>query len=80
MTEPKFQTLDLVEKSVGDYDFAGRVVTIFRKLGRDLQPDPNGPWRYVVQNKDGIVMILNDDQLTTRMTPTAEKLLGDDRT
>jgi hypothetical protein len=69
MTEPKFQTHDWVEKIVGDYDFVGRVVTVFRKLGRDLNPDPDGAWRYVVQNRDGILMILNVEQLTALATP-----------
>jgi hypothetical protein len=63
MTEPEFKMLDPVEKTVGDYYFVGRVVIVFRKLGRDLTPDPDGPWRYVVQNQDGILMILNADQL-----------------
>jgi hypothetical protein len=63
MAEPEFKMLDLVEKTVGDYFFVGRVVIAFRKFARDLTPDPDGPWRYVVQNQDGILMILNADQL-----------------
>jgi hypothetical protein len=63
MTEPEFKALDPVEKTVGDYSFVGRVVIVFRKLGRDLTTDPDGPWRYVVQNQDGILMILNAEQL-----------------
>ena len=61
--EPEFKTDDLVEKTVGDYYFLGRVVTVFRKLDGDLKPDPDGPWRYVVQNADGILMIYNAEQL-----------------
>jgi hypothetical protein len=72
MTEPKFQPLDLVEKIVGDYDFVGRIVTIFRKLGRNLEPDPDGAWRYVVQNRDGIVMILNDDQIARQASASSQ--------
>jgi hypothetical protein len=63
VAEPEFKVHDAVEKTVGDYYFAGRVVVVFRKLGRDLTPDPDGPWRYVVQNPDGVLMIYNADQL-----------------
>ena len=66
MTEPEFKVLDAVEKTVGDYYFAGRVVTAFRKLSDDLEPDPEGPWRYVVQNRDGVLMIYNADQLNRK--------------
>ena len=63
MAEPEFKVHDAVEKTVGDYYFAGRVVVVFRKFGRDLKPDPDGAWRYVVQNPDGILMIYNAEQL-----------------
>lgn len=73
MTEPEFKVLDLVEKTVGDYYFVGRVVDAFRKLGHDLMPDPDGPWRYVVQNRDGVLMIYNAEQISARTEEPGER-------
>jgi len=48
---------DFVAKLGGDYIFKGRVVAVFDKLGGE------GVQRVVVQNGDGVLMIMNPGQL-----------------
>lgn len=50
-----FMRGDIVVKDTGDYNFRGIVVGRFRKR--------SGTPRYVVENEDGILHILNDRQL-----------------
>jgi hypothetical protein len=65
MTEPykfpEFEVGDRVEKLSGDYQFSGRVAASFRKL--DDADQSSGPWRYVVQDSRGVLMIMNAKQL-----------------
>lgn len=46
---------DRVIKEGGDYRFEGEIVSIFKKK--------SGVWRYVVENDDGMLMIMNATQL-----------------
>lgn len=55
----EFKEGDWVVKLSGDYYFRGEVVAVFQKLN-------DGPWRYVVQNEDGVLHIFSDKQLTLR--------------
>lgn len=45
----------IVEKTAGDYTFAGVIVAAFKKH--------SGHWRYVVENDAGILHIFNGRQL-----------------
>lgn len=66
----KFRVGDRVIKDRGDYTFEGIVVAAFRKIDKvkldspreELQL-PTGPWRYVAQNREGILHIYSDAQL-----------------
>lgn len=51
----EFSVKDKVEKHVGDYKFEGVVVSAFQKV--------SGKWRYVVENRDGILHIFSAKQL-----------------
>lgn len=51
----KFQVGDSVEKNSGDYFYEGVVVSRFQKL--------SGAVRYVIENEDGVLMIMNEGQL-----------------
>lgn len=53
---------DLVYKNTGDYTFRGIIVAVFQKLG--------GEWRVVVENTEGILMILNERQLVRAKEPS----------
>lgn len=57
---------DEVEKTTGDYYFKGTIVSQFLKLdGKNT--------RYVVENKDGILLIMNEKQLNKcNTTPQAQ--------
>jgi hypothetical protein len=68
---PAFTRGDYVAKAGGDYEFAGRVVSAWRKFQRDDfdQPEPTGPWRYNVQNREGLVHIFNGSQLRRTEKP-----------
>jgi hypothetical protein len=59
MTEPldvqRFAVGDEVIKDVGDYIFCGWIVAAFRKRSQH--------WRYVVENADGVLMIMSQNQL-----------------
>lgn len=46
---------DEVQKTGGDYKFYGIVVSAFTKI--------NGRPRYVVENRDGMLFIFNEQQL-----------------
>ena len=50
-----FSVGDKVEKTAGDYRFCGVVVSAFQKR--------SGPWRYVVENDDGMLFVFNATQL-----------------
>jgi hypothetical protein len=52
---------DEVVKDGGDYVFHGFVVAAFRK--REKDGTHTGPYRYVVQNLDGVLMIMNAGQI-----------------
>lgn len=52
---------DVVAKLFGDYEFEGRVVSVFRKFDKDGGQE--GPERIVVQNWQGILHIFNPKQL-----------------
>ncbi len=54
--EAKYRPGQQVYKGVGDYRFAGVVVSAFRKL--------SGNVRYVVENADGILHIFSESQLS----------------
>lgn len=58
-----FEEGDYVKKTTGDYTFAGVVVSAFRKYDKELKKQ-TGPWRYAVQNTDGLVHIFNGRQLS----------------
>lgn len=65
--EQKFKVGDRVIKDKGDYVFRGTVVSAFRKItpgeyGCVNQP-MEGPWRYVAQNRDGILHVFSDAQI-----------------
>lgn len=66
-----FAVGDYVEKIGGDYEFLGRVVSVFRKFCRhDFREGvPTGPARCVVQNIDGVVHIFNESQIKKRFGP-----------
>lgn len=49
---------DFVEKQSGDYSFAGKVVSIFKKL--------SGQTRIVVEDDRGLLFIFNESQLIVR--------------
>lgn len=51
-----------VQKSGGDYSFEGRIVAAFQKWNRELTRQ-GGAWRYVVQNREGLLHIFNGNQL-----------------
>jgi len=59
-----FKVSDRVRKCVGDYRFCGTVVAAFDKL--------SGERRYVVENTDGLLMILNSGQLEGAECPAEE--------
>lgn len=50
-----YEVFDRVEKVSGDYKYRGTIVARFRKL--------TGAVRYVVENEDGMLMIMNSTQL-----------------
>jgi len=52
----KYGVGDQVKKVTGDYLFYGTVVAVFRKLKSDTI-------RYVVEDKRGLLMIMNEGQL-----------------
>lgn len=58
MTERSPAVGDKVEKSGGDYFFAGHVVAVFPKL--------SGVLRYVVEDERGLLFIFNERQLEIR--------------
>lgn len=61
---------DLVEKTGGDYTFSGTVVSVFQKL--------SGVTRIVVENRDGLLFIFNEQQLSfleSTMEEAARKLI-----
>lgn len=51
----KFKIGDTVKKVTGDYYYIGVVVAVFTKL--------NGIIRLVVENKDGMLFIFNENSL-----------------
>lgn len=55
-SDSRFQIGDYVVKTSGDYKFAGEIVVVFRKK--------SGAVRYVVENRDGVLLILNEQQLS----------------
>lgn len=65
-----FHVGDYVIKNTGDYLFAGIVVAAFRKLPRG---DELGPYRYAVENKDGILHIFGARQLQLRVNNIANQ-------
>lgn len=66
MTE--FEVNDFVVKDKGDYRYYGWVVAKFNKLGPTRKLD--GPLRYVVQSRDGLLMIMSPEQLRPGMEAT----------
>lgn len=52
---PRFLVGEQVEKTTGDYTFRGQVRAAFTKR--------NGVWRYVVENKEGLLHIFGDGNL-----------------
>lgn len=51
----EFRKGDRVKKTAGDYTFYGEIVAVF--------PKKSGATRYVVENPDGVLFILNSGQL-----------------
>lgn len=61
MAEEPLPQFAKVVKTGGDYTFDGEIVAVFTKRPRNGKP---GPWRYVVENGDGILHIFSGKQLS----------------
>lgn len=62
--EPAFSVGDFVIKDSGDYTFKGVVVSAYRKaVFEKVGISFTGPWRYDVQNRDGVLHIFSAKQL-----------------
>jgi hypothetical protein len=57
--EQQFKPGDWVRKKKG-YKYVGRVAAAYRKFDNELR-EQTGPWRYDVQNRDGMLHIFGDD-------------------